>query len=142
MLLAGAGVATGLLLGGDDAQTARRRANPALAPFVDRIALGEGASAGRVAANPTFAFVTDGPNREVIQVLSSSRKVLRRIRLRSPPHDLGLTSDGQHLWVTLEDRQLVDIDLRDARADLRPARHRRPLRRGHQRRRRGALAGR
>ena len=67
------------------------RPTPALEPFVDRIALGEGASAGRVAANPTFAFVTDGPNREVIQVLSSSRKVLRRIKLRSPPHDLGLT---------------------------------------------------
>ena len=53
----------------------RRRATRALEPFVDRIALGEGATRAGVAANPTFAFVTDGPNREVIQVLSSSRKV-------------------------------------------------------------------
>ena len=105
-------MAVGLLLGGGDEAPPEAPRERALEPFVDRIALGEGASAGRVAANPTFAFVTDGPNREVIQVLSSSRKVLRRIRLRSPPHDLGLTSDGQHLWVTLEDRQLVDIDLR------------------------------
>jgi DNA-binding beta-propeller fold protein YncE len=84
---------------------------PAPAPFVERIPLGDGANAGRVAASPTFAYVTDGPNREVIQVLSSSRQVVRRIKLRSPPHDLGLTTDGRHLWVTLEDRRLADIDL-------------------------------
>jgi len=68
-------------------------------------------TAGRVAADPSFAYITDGPNSEVIQVISSSRKVLRRIKLRSPPHDLGLSDDGKHLWVTLEGKQLADIDL-------------------------------
>ena len=74
MLVAGAGVALGLVLA-DDGEQARTARPPAPEPFVERIPLGEGANAGRVAADPTFAYVTDGPNREVIQVLSSSRQV-------------------------------------------------------------------
>jgi hypothetical protein len=110
VLAAAALVVAGILLSrGDDkpqAETPR-----AAAPWVERIPLGDDVTAGRVAADPSFAYITDGPNSEVIQVISSSRKVLRRIKLRSPPHDLGLSDDGKHLWVTLEGKQLADIDL-------------------------------
>ena len=54
-------------------------------------------------------FVGDGPNSQVIVVIPGSRKVFKRIKLRAPPHDMGLTSNGDHLWVALEGGWVADI---------------------------------
>jgi len=78
---------------------------------VDRIPLGPHATAGRLAADPSFAYVLDPVHRQVVKVVSSSRQVGGRIRLPSPPHDASLSPDGHHLWVTLEGRRLADVDL-------------------------------
>jgi serine/threonine-protein kinase len=110
VLLLGAGVAAGLALGGDDpAPTAT--GSKLKAPFVEKIELGSNVTTGAVVAGTAWIFVGDGPNREVIVVIPGSRKVFKRIKLRAPPHDMGLTRDGDHLWVALEGGWVADIEI-------------------------------
>ena len=78
---------------------------------MEKIDLGENVSTGAVAVGTSWVFVGDGPNRQVIVVLPNSRKVFKRIKLRAPPHDMGLTSDGDHLWVALEGGWVADIEI-------------------------------
>ncbi len=108
-VLVGAGLVAGLLLRGSSPSAMAPAAATAKPPRVERIVLAKHATAGRVAADATFAYVLDGPNRRVYRVISSSRQVFKPYRLKLPPHDLALSDDGQHLWVTLEARQVADI---------------------------------
>ena len=104
-------MAAGFALGGGDDAAYRRRVGELKAPFVEKIDLGENVSTGAVVAGTAWVFVGDGPNRQVIVVLPNSRKVFKRIKLRAPPHDMGLTSDGDHLWVALEGGWVADIEI-------------------------------
>jgi streptogramin lyase len=80
-------------------------------PLVDHISLGAHATAGRLAADPGFAYVLDPVHRQIVKVVSSSRQLGGRIKLPSPPHDVSLSPDGHHLWVTMEGHELADVDL-------------------------------
>ncbi len=110
VLLLAAGVAAGFALGdGDEEPTA---AGTSLkAPFVEKIDLGENVTPGAVVVGTSWVFVGDGPNREVIVVIPNSRNVFKRIKLRAPPHDMGLSRDGDHLWVALEGGWVADIEV-------------------------------
>src|SRR4051794_8899074 len=110
LVLLVAGVVAAAALRGDG-KPAHRAAAATPAPLVNRISLGPHATAGRLAADPSFAYVLDPVHRQVVKVVSSSRQVGGRIRLPSPPHDASLSPDGHHLWVTLEGRRLADVDL-------------------------------
>ena len=72
------------------ARRARPRDRRRLAPFVERIELGEGANdgprRGRHRRSPSSAT---GRTARSSRCIPSSRKVFRRIKLRSPPHDIG-----------------------------------------------------
>src|SRR3954452_2948994 len=94
-----------------EARPVRALAAKAKSPLVERVKLGAHVTTGRIVVAPDIVFVGDGPNREIIVVVARSRQVYRRIKLREPPHDLGLSDDGRHLWATLEDRWVADIDL-------------------------------
>ncbi len=109
LLLAG-GVAAGLALGGGD-EPPTAEGTGLKAPFVEKIDLGENVTTGQVAVGTSWVFVGDGPNREVIVVIPNSRKVFKRVKLRAPPHDMGLTSNGEHLWVALEGGWVADIEV-------------------------------
>src|SRR4051794_22719921 len=104
-LLLGAGLGTGLALSGGGGSPPRAAAPTATSkpPRVERVPLGSHVTTGRVVVTPSFVFVGDGPQRRVIAVIASSRQVYKRIKLRSPPHDMGLSDDGKHLWAVLED---------------------------------------
>ena len=112
VLLLAAGVAAGFALGGGDEpadaspgpRSSRRRS-------WRRSTSGENVTTGAVAVGTSWVFVGDGPNRQVIVVIPNSRKVFKRIKLRAPPHDMGLTSNGDNLWVALEGGWVADIEI-------------------------------
>jgi hypothetical protein len=113
--LLGAGLVAGLALGGSQETPSQEAGGTktvaAKPPRVERVSLGKNVTTGRVLADTGFVYVTDPPHSRLIVVISSSRQVYKRIKLRYPPHDMGLSENGRHLWLTLEKGWVADIDL-------------------------------
>jgi hypothetical protein len=107
------GLAAGLALGGSDEEPAPVAATrqAAKAPLVERIELPEEVAPGAIAAAGGAVFVADERNPQIIVVDPDTRKVVDPIKTRTPVRDLDLNFSGDHLWATLHDGWLLDIDL-------------------------------
>jgi hypothetical protein len=124
IVLLAAGVAAGIAFGpSDDVEPVIPAALLSKAPRIERVDLGSNVTTGKVIIAGPLVLVGDGPNNRVIAVIQSSRQVLRRVKLRYPPHDMDTTRDGKHVWIALEEGWVADLDLSDwkvtyAKADV------------------------
>jgi Protein kinase domain len=128
--LLGAGLAIGLAAGalaavilGGGKEHNPTPASARLSPVerflrVDRILLGPHSTAGAIAALPQAAYVLDPQRRELDTIRSSSRQVVRRRHLPGVPTDLSASSDGNHLWVGMTDKRVLELDLNSGRTTV------------------------